>query len=84
VFHVEPEEVHDLGDQVVGIGKLRIRGKGSGVDVTVVSAGMLTLAEGKVIRFEEFGDRAKALAAAGLSVEGVPLTADRGAQDDVA
>jgi hypothetical protein len=28
--------------------------------------------------------REKALAAAGLSEEGVPLTAERGAQDDVA
>jgi ketosteroid isomerase-like protein len=66
LFHVTQDEVRDLGDRVVGIGTLRIRGKGSGVEVTVPTAVVLTLTEGKVIRFEEFGDRAKALAAAGV------------------
>jgi ketosteroid isomerase-like protein len=69
VFQVENEETYDLGDRVLGIGKLRIRGKGSGVDVTAVTGVILTFSEGKVIRFEDFGERAKALAAAGLAVE---------------
>jgi hypothetical protein len=32
--------------------------------VTVPSAVVLTIAEGKIVRFEEFGERAKALEAA--------------------
>lgn len=67
VFHVTQEEVRDHGDHVVGIGMLRIRGKGSGAEVVVPTAVVLTFAEGKVVRFEEFGDRARALEAAGLA-----------------
>jgi ketosteroid isomerase-like protein len=67
MFHVVTEEVRDTGDCVVGIGTLRVRGKGSGVEVVVPTATVLTFAKGKVVRFEEFGDRAKALEAAGLS-----------------
>ena len=66
VFHVTTEEVHDPGDHVVGIGTLRVRGKGSGVEVVVPTAVVLTFEQGKVVRFEEFGDRAKALEAVGL------------------
>jgi ketosteroid isomerase-like protein len=67
VFHVDIEETRDQGDFVVGIGKLRVRGKGSGVEVVVPTAVVLTFEQGKVVRFEEFGERAKALAAAGLA-----------------
>jgi ketosteroid isomerase-like protein len=72
LFQVEADEIYDLGDRVLGIGKLRIRGRGSGVDVTAVTGVILTFSEGKVIRFEDFGDREKALQAAGLSAETLP------------
>lgn len=68
LFHVETDEVYDLGDRIVGIGKLRIRGRGSGAEVTVETGVILTFLEGKVVRFEDFGEKAKALEAAGLSV----------------
>jgi ketosteroid isomerase-like protein len=55
------------GDHVVGIGTLRIRGKGSGAEVVVPTAVVLTFAQGKVVRFEKFGERARALEAAGLT-----------------
>jgi ketosteroid isomerase-like protein len=67
VFHVTQEETRDHGDHVVGIGTLRIRGKGSGAEVIVPTAVVLTFAQGKVVRFEEFGDRARAFEAAGLA-----------------
>jgi ketosteroid isomerase-like protein len=66
VFHVDEDEVRDHGNCVVGIGTLRVRGKGSGAEVIVPTAVVLTFAQGKVIRFEEFGEREKALEAAGL------------------
>ncbi len=67
VFHVTLEETRDRGDRVVGIGTLRIRGKGSGAEAVVPTAVVLTFAQGKVVRFEEFGERARALEAAGLA-----------------
>jgi ketosteroid isomerase-like protein len=66
VFHLHCEELHESGDQVVQIGTVRVRGKGSGVDVTVPSATLMTIRDGKVVRFEELREREKALAAAGL------------------
>ena len=53
VLHVTTEEVHDRGDHVVGIGTLRVRGMGSGAEVVVPTAVVLTFAQGKVVRFEE-------------------------------
>jgi ketosteroid isomerase-like protein len=68
LFQVDPEENHDLGDgRVLGVGTLRVRGKGSGVEVAVQSAVILSFDEEKVIRFEDFGEREKAFEAAGLS-----------------
>ena len=67
VFHVTTDEVRDHGDHVVGIGTLRIRGKGSGAEAVVPTAVVLTFVQGKVVRFEEFGERARALEAAGLA-----------------
>jgi ketosteroid isomerase-like protein len=67
VFEVTSEEIRDVGDRVVALGTVRIRGKGSGAEVTVPSAVVITYEEGKVVRFEEFGDQSRALEAAGLS-----------------
>jgi uncharacterized protein len=64
LFEISADEIHDLGGRIVGIGTLRVRGKGSGVDVTVPTAVVITLKDGKIIRFEDFGNRDKALEAA--------------------
>jgi ketosteroid isomerase-like protein len=64
VFHVTIEETHDLGDRVVAIGTLRVRGKGSGAEVEVPTASVSTYRDGRLIRFEEFGERTLALQAA--------------------
>ena len=67
VFQVTGDETRDHGDHVVGIGTLRIRGKGSGAEVVVPTAVVLTFAQGKIVRFEDFVERARALEAAGLA-----------------
>jgi ketosteroid isomerase-like protein len=67
LFEVSNEEIQDLGDRVVSIGRVRIRGKGSGVEVTVPTAIVLTFRDGKIVRFEDFGERSRALEAVGLS-----------------
>jgi uncharacterized protein len=67
LFEATNEEIHDLGDRIVSIGKLRIRGKGGGVEVTVPTAIVLALRNGKIVRFEDFSERSRALEAVGLS-----------------
>lgn len=57
----------DLGeDRVLSIGSLHFRGQGSGVETEVPIAAIALLRDGKVVRLKDFGDRRKALAAAGL------------------
>jgi ketosteroid isomerase-like protein len=67
-MRVEPLEFIDAGDQVVVIGRLVGRGKGSGVEVERFNRQVFTLREGRVVRFEiGFTDRDAVLKAAGLS-----------------
>jgi ketosteroid isomerase-like protein len=63
-FRVHLDEVIDLGSRVVGVGTVSIRGKGSGVEVTAPTATVITFREGKIVRFEECGEREQALAVA--------------------
>ena len=67
VFHPSYQDIRDLGDRVLAIGRLRIQGKEGGVELEVPSALVVTYRDGKVVRFEDFGDERKALAAVGLS-----------------
>jgi ketosteroid isomerase-like protein len=67
VFHPWYEDVRDLGDRVLALGRLRICGKEGGVEIEVPSTLVLTYRDGKVVRFEDFGDKRKALRAVGLS-----------------
>jgi ketosteroid isomerase-like protein len=71
LFHPAYEYVRDVGDSVLAMGKLRVRGKGGGVDVEVPSALVLTYRNGKCIRFQDFGERRDALEAVGLSEQDV-------------
>jgi ketosteroid isomerase-like protein len=63
----EPEELLDLGDRLLVTTHLRGRGSGSGVAVSRPVFQLLEFRRGLVIRQEDFQDRSKALAAAGLS-----------------
>ncbi len=72
VFRPEYDDIRDLGDRLLALGTPTIRGREGGVDVQVASALVLTFRDGKVIRFEDYGDRQKALAAVGLSALGPP------------
>ena len=67
VFHPSYQDIRDLGDRVLAIGRLRIQGKEGGVELEVPSAIVVTYRDGKIVRFEDFGDERKALAAVGLS-----------------
>ena len=66
-FRVEAPDMRDLGDgRVLAIGTMHARVREGGVETEVVSAGIATFHNGKLLRWKDYGDRAKALEAAGL------------------
>jgi ketosteroid isomerase-like protein len=68
VFHPSYDEIRDLGDgRMIGLGSIRIRGKGSGVETDVPSAVVVTFRDGRLAQLRDYGDRQAALEAAGLA-----------------
>jgi ketosteroid isomerase-like protein len=64
----EPEEIIDLGgDRVLVLFHTTGRGKGSGIEVDARGGDLLTISDGKLVRWMAFPDQAQALEAAGLS-----------------
>jgi len=66
VFEAEFTDVRDLGDRVLAIGTVHVRGRGGGVDITIPTAAVATFEDGRMTRWEDFRDRALALEAVGL------------------
>jgi hypothetical protein len=60
-------EYADLGDRVLAWGHIHVRARGSGIETDIESGGIVDFREGKVLRWEDFGTKEKALEAAGLS-----------------
>jgi len=67
VFRFDLSDVRDLGDRVLAIGTLHIRARGGGIETDVPTAGIATYRDGRMIHWKDFGDKKKALEAAGLS-----------------
>jgi ketosteroid isomerase-like protein len=65
--HAEYSEIRDLGDRVVGIGRVRTRGKGSGVEAESPTGSVSDIKNGKAIRVWTYLDPKEALEAAGVS-----------------
>ena len=61
------EEFIDAGDRVVVTALYRGRGQGSGVPIEARFYAVYTLRDGRVVRVDEFTDRAEAFEAAGQS-----------------
>ena len=68
-FHTEVEEIVEFGERVVVLGRIRNRGRGSGLEVDVVAAHLWTLRDGVPVRVELIGDRDEALRRAQASGE---------------
>ena len=66
-FRIEISEVRDLGERIVGIGRLYGRGRASGAEVESPIAYVVEYRDGKQIRVDDHFDPAEALEAAGLS-----------------
>jgi len=62
---MEPQEFIDAGDRVVVLQREYQRSN-SGVEMTIETAGILDLRDGRVVRMQGYMDPAEALAAAGL------------------
>jgi ketosteroid isomerase-like protein len=66
-FRPVPEEYRDLGDRVLGLGRLRTRGRASGAPSDSPWGGVYDLREGKVSRIRTFLDHDEALRAADVT-----------------
>jgi ketosteroid isomerase-like protein len=68
IFEPLHDDFRDVGDgKVLAFGTIRIRGRGSGVETEVPSAVLVTVRDGRVTYFKDYGDRLAALEAAGLA-----------------
>ena len=65
-WRFEVDEVIDAGEHVIVIGHQRAEGKESGAEVELLSCGVWSLRNSRVVRAEFFGSRAEALRAAGI------------------
>jgi ketosteroid isomerase-like protein len=63
----EIDEAHDAGEQVVGIGRFRARGRASGVDLNVPLGVHTRVRDKRIVYTRMFSEPAEALKAAGLS-----------------
>ena len=60
-IRTDVQEVVDFGDRVVVLGRIRNRGRGSGIEMDVVAAHLWTVENGVPIRVELIGDREETL-----------------------
>jgi ketosteroid isomerase-like protein len=63
---IDYSEIRDLGERVVAIGHLRVRGRASGVQVESPAAWVVTFRNGRMIDLRAFLEPKDALEAAGL------------------
>ena len=64
---IDISDYHDLGEIVVSVGHMRIRGKGSGVDIESPVAYVNEFQDGSIRRVRAYLDPKQALEAVGLS-----------------
>jgi ketosteroid isomerase-like protein len=64
---IECSDIRDLGDRVLALGIIRATGQGSGAETKLPFTVLATFEDGLVTHFVDYGDREKALEAAGLS-----------------
>jgi ketosteroid isomerase-like protein len=66
-LHFKPEELIEVGDRLLSIGRMAATGPGSGAQVDMEWIAVLRILDGRAIREEIFFDRREAFDAAGVS-----------------
>ena len=66
-WSIDPEKIFDLGERILAFVVFRTKGRRSGIETDAQLAYLFTVRDGKVVDCGMFGDRSKALEAAGLS-----------------
>jgi ketosteroid isomerase-like protein len=66
LFEPDYTDVRDLGDRVLAIGSIRVRGRGSGVETDIPTAAIAEYRDGLLLRFKDYAEARVALEAAGL------------------
>jgi ketosteroid isomerase-like protein len=66
-WHADYREIRDLGDRIVAIGRVRIRGRGSGAETESPIGTVCDVRADKAFRIRTYLDPKDALEAAGLS-----------------
>lgn len=67
---IEPEEIIDVGgDVVLVLNRERMRGHSSGIELESLTAALITVRDGQIVRFQGFLDQDEARRAAGLAHE---------------
>ena len=66
VFHASYEDVRELGDRVLALGKIHVRVRAGQLETDLTSAGVAVFRDGKLARWTDYGDRNAALKAVGL------------------
>ena len=64
-FRIEMDEFREVGDQVMGIGRLTAKGRGSELELDQPMYSVVWIRDGKLTRMQSFLDRDAAEAAAG-------------------
>jgi ketosteroid isomerase-like protein len=65
-YELLPEDFEHMGERVVATVRLRGRGRGSGVKIDARFYEVFTLRDEKIVRMDQFTERAEAREAAGL------------------
>ena len=60
-------ELIDLGERVVAWGTVHVQARGSGIETEIPAGAVLEFRDGKIVRWEDFGSKEKALEAVGLA-----------------
>jgi ketosteroid isomerase-like protein len=60
-------ELVDLGERVLAAGEIHVRARGSGIEMDIASGGVFEFRDGRIVRWEDFGSKDKALEAVGLA-----------------
>jgi hypothetical protein len=66
-IHAEASEVRDLGDRLVVLGTIKVRGRESGAEVGVLAGWLFEVPDGRMRRGWSYSSREEALEAARLS-----------------